>query len=164
MRKELLGETKNGHLVYLDLDYSHAVTHFEHHPQLRKAVGKIISTLEATEDLVRIEQDMGEPVGTTDLVETADGDEIVYAIRPRRQIYSRFVKGKTSVPSTFVTVTLRKKDHDYFLYTAFVGKNTPSFPGGDYLPEQSKEFWAHHALVWGSQDVISGSETTKCLW
>ena len=108
---------------------------------------------------------MGEEVGTTDLVETTDGDEIVYALRPRRDVYSRFVKNKAPVPTSWITVVLQKaSDTEYDLHTAFVGHNTPSFPGGDYLPEQAWDFWSKHALVWGPQEVIPGTEMSQCPW
>jgi hypothetical protein len=104
-------------------------------------------------------------VGTTDLVETTDQDEIVYAMRPRRQVYSRFAKNKTPVPSSWITIVLYKAANDeYSLHTVFVGRNTPSFPGGDYLPEQSRKFWSTHALVWGSQDIVPDTETSVCPW
>lgn len=165
MSKELLGMTTNGALVYLEPDTSHAVTHFAHQSKLRAAVEKVIPTLDGGPDWIRIEHDTGDVVGTTDLVATTDGDDIVYAKRPRRQTYSRFVKGKQSLPTSWITIALRKtEEHEYKLYTAFVGRSTPSFPGGDYLPEQSKEFWSKHALVWGSQEVIPGSETKECPW
>ena len=125
---------------------------------------KVISDLDILEKMICIEKQMDEYIGCTDLVETKEGDEIVYALRPLRSIYSRFVKNKKSVPSKWVTLNIRKEKEMYVLHTAFVGRLTPSFPGDDYLPDQSKEFWACHALVWGSQEIIPGSETDKCPW
>ncbi len=115
--------------------------------------------------MIRIDNNMGEVVGKTDLVETDEQDEILYAMRPLRTQYSRFVKNKHSQPTNWITIDLRKSSEDeYFLYTAFVGKLTTSFPGGNYLPERSKDFWAKHALVWGAQEVIPNSVTTQCPW
>lgn len=165
MQREFLGKTKNGASVYLDFKTSHAVTHFESQPSLRSAVEELIPTIEATADTVRIEHDMGKVIGTTDLIETTDQDEIVYAMRPRRKVYSRFVKNKATTPTSWVTIVLHKnKKGEYILHTAFAGRNTPSFPGGDYLPEQSRDFWSKHALVWGSQEVIPDTETSVCPW
>ncbi len=165
MKRENLGNTKNNLSTYVDMESSHATTHFVHHPKLIEAVKKIIPTLDIKEDSFREQFDTGEMIGTTDLVETTDRDEIVYAMRPLRQVYSRFVKNKKSVPTSWITIDLRKANEtEYYLYTAFVGKLTPSFPGGNYLPEQSNEFWSKHALVWESQDVVPGTETTECPW
>lgn len=58
----------------------------------------------------------------------------------------------------------RRTDSNYYLYTAFIGKSTPSFPGGDSNPEQSKVFWSNHALVWGTQEIIPNTETSVCPW
>ncbi len=86
-------------------------------------------------------------------------------MRPLRTQYSRFVKNRQSQDTSWITIDLRKsKEGEYFLYTAFIGKLAPSFPGGDFLPEQSNEFWSNHALVWGGQDIVPWSETTECPW
>lgn len=165
MKKEYLGKTKNGVDVYVDMNSSHATTHFAHHPKLVDSVKRVIPNIEATENVMRFEIDTKEIVGTTDLVETTEKDEILYAKRPLRKQYSRFVKNKKSVPTSWITIDIRKAGTgEYYLYTSFVGRLTPSFPGGDYLPNQSVDFWSKHALVWGSQEIVPGSETTEYPW
>lgn len=163
--KEFLGKTKNGFDVYVDMESSHAATHFAHQPELFGAVREVISSIDAEGNVVRVETDLGRVIGETDLVETTEQDEIVYARRPLRGVqYSRFVKNKSSSPTSWVTVDLRKDGENYRIYTAFVGRLAPSFPGGDFLAEKSREFWSTHALVWGSQEVVLGTETTECPW
>jgi hypothetical protein len=162
--KELFTTSKNGVEVYVDTEASHASTHFAHSPMLREFAQKFVSEIGVEGDLIRLDKDMGEVVGMTDLIETSEGDDIVYAMRPLRSAYSRFVKNKQPAPTNWVTIDIRKKGNDYFLYTAFVGRLTPSFPGGEYLPEQSREFWSKHALALDSQDIVPGTETTKCPW
>lgn len=163
--KKYVGKTSNGFDVFFDTEKSHAITHFAHHPKLLEAVEKVIPSVEANEDTIRMDFELEEEVGTTDLVRTVETDEIVYAKRPLRTQYSRFVKNKDPMPTKWITIDLRKvNDTEYSLYTAFIGKLTPSFPGGDYLPDQSREFWSQHALVWGSQEVVPDSETTDCPW
>jgi hypothetical protein len=104
-------------------------------------------------------------LGSQMWVETNSHDEIVYALRPHRDRYSRFVKNKTTLATHYITLSFKQiQDTQYELYTAYVGKITPSFPGGDYLPEQSKDFWSKHALVWGNQAIVPGTETTECPW
>jgi hypothetical protein len=157
--------TKNGRRVLFDTERSHAITHFQKSPLLKQHVEKAISTINAQEDIIRITIDAEEIVGTSDLVETKNTDEIVYARRPLRAQYSRFVKNKQPTPTSKITIDLRKqKANDYILYTAFIGSLTPSFPGGDFMAEQSVDFWSKHALVWGSQEVEPGTETTECPW
>lgn len=167
MDNQLVGITKNGRSVYLTDESSHAKTHFVHHPKLLPAVKKAIPNINVEDTLVRIQIDTGEIVGTRDLIQTTSEDTIVYAIREKRTTYSRFIKNKQPVPSSIIVVDIRKSAPDsdeYYLYTAYAGILTPSFPGGDYLPEQSIIFWSNHALVWGTQEIISGTETTICPW
>lgn len=167
MDNQLLGITKDGYSVYLTDKSSHAKTHFVHHPKLLPAVKKALSDIYAGDILVRIQIDAGEIVGTRDLIETVPEDTIVYAIREKRATYSRFVKNRQPIGSSHFVVDMRKStpnSMDYYLYTAYVGILTPSFPGGDYLPEQSITFWSNHALVWGSQEIIPGTITTTCPW
>ncbi len=165
MSRVFLGKTKNNLDVYYDDESSHASTHISKTPKLLEYVKKIIPTAEANGSGIRFDIDTGEEVGSTDLVETTDGDEIVYAMRPLRTQYSRFVKNKQPQPTRWVTIDLRKSgEAEYNLYTCFIGRLTPSFPGGDFLPNQSLDFWSKHALVWGGQEIVPNTETTECPW
>lgn len=157
----------NNHEVYFDAETSHAVTHFAQHPALVDAVRRSIEKLTLTGDRLRMEIDTGEIVGTTDLVETTADDDIVYALRPMRTAYARFVKDKNATPTSSIVIDIRKNtEGQYLLHTAFIGKLTPSFPGDSdpYEGERSRAFWSQHALVWGSQEIIPGTETTVCPW
>lgn len=164
MQKIHIGTTKNGIDVFLDRESSHAVTHIAHHSKLLDYIKRALPTIEVEGEIFQIEKDMGEEVGFCNLVETTDSDEIVYAMRPLRDQYSRFVKNKKPHSSSWITLDMRKVGHEYFLFTAFVGRLTPSFPGGDYLPEQSVKFWSTHALVYDPTQIIPGTETLKCPW
>ena len=167
MEKELLGITKSDIRVFLNEQSSHAHTHIANNPKLLSAVKKAIPTIRGEEAVIRVQIDTGGIVGTTDLVETTPEDEVVYAKRVARSVYSRFVKNKQTTPTTTIVIDIRRDRNsptDYYLYTAYIGPLTPSFPGGNYLPEQSKEFWSTHALAWGTQEIIPGSETTTCPW
>jgi len=59
----LLGETKNGHGVYVDMQSSHAATHIADDPPLLDLIKEALPELELTEDQVRIEKDMGRVAG-----------------------------------------------------------------------------------------------------
>ena len=89
----IIGQSKNGYDVFVDLESSHAATHFNDCPMLLKTVEKFIPLIELNGEKVRIEVDTGGVVGKSDLVETNETDEIVYAMRPYRDRYSRFVNG-----------------------------------------------------------------------
>lgn len=161
----MIGKSKNGCDVFADLESSHAATHFNDSPKLFDAVKKVIPLIALDKEKVRVEIDTAEVVGTSDLVETHQGDEIVYAMRPYRDRYSRFVKNRLAEETSWIVLSFERLNQEqYKLYTAFVGRLTPSFPGGDFMPEMSNEFWATHALVLGNQEVIPGSETDVCPW
>lgn len=163
--KEYLETTKNGIEIFFDTNSSHAITHFQKNPKLRLHVQGVIKTINITENHTRADFDTGEVLGQTDLVETSETDEVVYALRVGRQTYSRFVKNMSPSPTSRLTLDIRKgEDAVYYLYTAFIGANVPSFPGGDYLPTESKTFWSQHALVWGTQEIVEGTETEICPW
>ena len=112
------------------------------------------------------EHDFGRIVGTSVCVPTTDADEIVWAKRPKRSGHSRFVKNRKSEPCSKVVVILKKMTRSdcYVLITAFVGNRAEPEPWDRNATSQSSEFWASHALVWGSQDVIPDTETTECPW
>ena len=163
--KTLFAVSENGVEVFWDPQTSHASTHFQDAPSLKEAVKEAISNLVVEGTGIQIDVDMGRMVGVSSLVETNEGDEIVYALRPLRTLYSRFVKNREPEPTSWVSINIqRDKEGQYNLYTAYIGRLTPSFPGGDYLPEQSKEFWSKHALAWGAQEVIPESVNSECPW
>ncbi|MEK7639150.1 MAG: hypothetical protein AAB388_03255 [Patescibacteria group bacterium] len=160
-----LAKTKNGFNVVYDSEHSHAATHFASTPSLLGLVKEALQMTDVSAQNIRFEVDMGQIVGETDLVETTSADEIVYALRPFRDRYSRFVKDRRPEPTTYITIELKKQeDGTYLLYTAYIGRLVPSFPGGNVMPEKSREFWSHHALVWGRQGIVPGTETTECPW
>lgn len=176
MTKQLIATTANGLDVYMDMEKCHALTHMATSPKLLDFVKKVIPTIYATDDAIRQNFDMGETVGMSDLVETDEHDDVFYAMRPLRSVYSRFVRDKEPYPTSWITIDLRKSRDNkagvqtneslgsYDLYTAFVGKLVPSFPGGNYLPEQSREFWSKHALAIGKTEIVPGTETKECPW
>jgi len=165
LTKRLLGYTKNNKAVYFDEGSGHAATHFANHKNLEAVVGICLNQTDALDDIVRVNFDTKTIVGKTDLVETDENDDIVYALRQGRTIYSRFCKNKSPQLTSWITIDIRHRpDDSYFLYTAYIGKLTPSFPGGNFMAEQSKEFWTHHALAWGTQEIIPGTETSNYPW
>lgn len=112
------------------------------------------------------EHDFGRVVGETVCVPTGPGDEIVYAKRPKRFGHSRFVKNRNPEPCNAVTVILKRDDlEDYYvLITAFVGHRPEPEPWDRNANGNSHAFWNSHALVWGCEDIIPGTETTVCPW
>lgn len=159
-----LATTKNDKKVYVDLESSHAATHFADDPELIEYVREVLPQVEATDDNVFHQADLGRETGFSDLVETDDNDEIIYAKRINRRNYTRFVLHRKTVRTTLVTIVLHKLGNDYTLYSAWVGPLAPPFPGSSHEAPDSREFWSTHALVWGKQQIVPGSERKGWPW
>lgn len=155
----------NGKKVYADLTNSHLATHFADFPGLPALVREFLTTQSFEGQEVYVDHDMGRMVGSSDLVETTDSDEIVYAKRRNRDTYTRFVKGKDPVSTSYITVTLtRDGKGSYELTSAWIGQICPLFPDRPGATSENKSFWANHALVWGNQSIQEGTETTVSPW
>lgn len=105
-------------------------------------------------------------VGVTTCVVTHEGDQIVYAQRPKRFGLSRFVKNRQPESCKSVVVILKKaEDGDYFvLITAFIGVRPEPEPWDRNTTPKSKDFWSTHALVWDTEPVVPGTETYRKPW
>ncbi len=121
------------------------------------------------------EVDFGRPIGETTCVATAAGDQVIYAKRPRRWGHSRFVRNrKPELCSSLVVILKAGDDGEYVLITAFVGhrpqpepwdrKNFSQQPNPREAERLAREFWSSHALVWGSEETIPGTEMARCPW
>ena len=131
-------------------------------------------------DFIKTEVDFGYEVGNSSLVETTEGDVIIYAQRPRRIGLTRFVKNREPESCSRLTVILKKGTQgqlpgDYYvLLTAYIGYLTPaepwaekefkSHPDPEAEQKKSQEFWNNHALIYGEEPIIPGTETDTCPW
>lgn len=152
---------------------SHVATHTSVHAVLAEALKKI----HASERGFIIEEiQMGRIIGETICVATGPGDQIIFGKRPNRWGLTRFVKNRKSEQSSSVVVILKKAEgNDFFtLITAFVGAMAPPEPWDQRTfsqkpdpkgaEKESKEFWSTHALVYGCEEILKGTETSKCPW
>jgi hypothetical protein len=129
---------------------------------LPEALGRVES---AGRNFLVEEVAMGRLVDETSCVETLSSDEVLYAQRPCRAGLTRFVKNREAEPCDSVVVILKKSaPTEYVLVTAFVGRRPEPEPWDKNATEKSVAFWQTHALVWGSEPVIPGTETTICPW
>lgn len=165
MEKQIVGKTKSGKLVYVDLQSSHAATHIADTPNLLELVQECIADLAPVEDNICLEKDMGRTVGLSDLVETSSTDEVLYAKRLNRDNYTRFVLNRKAEATNFVTIVLRRDaEGNYELWSAWVGRVTPQFPGDEFETAESRPFWRTHALVWGNQETKPNTERNDWPW
>ena len=103
-------------------------------------------------------------IGETTCVATGAGDQVVFAQRLKRFGLTRFVKGKSPEPCKSIVVILKKVENGYVLITAFIGHKAEPEPWDRNATPASKEFWSTHALVWGSEEIIPGTQTDISPW
>lgn len=165
-KREFLTKSANGAEVYFDPVDSHTATHFADCPPLRGLAKEIIEKTVLDQEYMGFDTDMGRIVGNTDAVENDPGDEIVYAKRMKRDVYTSFNKSKLSQPCSVVAMALgRENDGSYNLLSTWIGSiDSPPFPGDKDETPESKPYWMSHSLVWGSQAIQPGTETTECPW
>ncbi|MBU6427266.1 hypothetical protein KGQ27_03475 [Patescibacteria group bacterium] len=109
--------------------------------------------------------DLGRVIGRSNRVSTGPGDEIVFAQRVNRPGLSRFVKNREPEPTTMITVKLhRLSDTQYELRTAYIGEAGVAEPWDEDAKSDSIPFWSAHALCWGYEPVVPGTETVDCPW
>lgn len=100
-------------------------------------------------ELIEHEHEFDHVVGETLCVETDEKSDIVYAIRPNRNGYSKFIMNRGPEPTRYMTVILKKDDKvgGYTITTAYFGRLAPREPWGPEVSEEQCDFWRTHALV-----------------
>jgi hypothetical protein len=154
-----LGYTKNSFAV-LDRPNSH--THMA--PDL---LTEVIARLEPPAlPFVKLRVDLGRVVGQSICVQTGTQDAIVYARRVNRQGPTRFVCDRRPVDCHSVIVILKATamPKAFILISAFIGDHAEPEPWDRNATPAAWEFWRHHALIWGAEPVVPGSETSHCPW
>lgn len=98
-------------------------------------------------------------------VATHPGDQIVYAQRVGRAGLTRFVKNRAAEHCSSFVVVLKAGDGGEFVcMTAYVGHRAEPEPWDEMATEKSVAFWSSHALLWGSEPIVPGTETDQCPW
>jgi len=109
--------------------------------------------------------DFGAVIGLSTCVATSATDQIIFAQRLGRRGASRFVMNRQA-KSCSTAVAIFKRMHDrpdsYLLITAFIGSLPEPEPWDKNATEASRDFWAHHALIWGSCEVIPNTVSSVC--
>lgn len=165
MAKSFICNMANGAKVYYDDEKSHTATHLSDTPQLLPLVIDFLTKQNFHEDKLFIEHNTEKIIGHTDLVETTEDDDIVYAKRINRDNYTKFVKNRNPRATSYFTVLLVKDGEDnYELASAWIGHTCPSFPDDVNATSDSKPFWDKHALVYRNQAILEGTLTQISPW
>lgn len=162
----LVGYLKNSVAVYDRAD-SHVHTEYE---GIWKLITELLPTIISPQDVdhFHYSHDFGYVIGESICVHTDDNDEIVYAQRPHRDGKTCFIKNRPLRPTSVLTIVFKRDIYSpveqYILITAYMGEKAPPEPWDALATIDSIPFWNTHALVWGSVQVIEGTETLDCPW
>lgn len=156
---EFLGFLASGEPVF-DRPNSHL------HSGVRELLPEVFAGIFGSERFMAREYNFSRVVGQTTCVATSSGDQIVYAQRLKRAGLTRFVKNRQPELSSSAAVILKKDDYEdyYILITAFIGKLSGPEPWDPRATDEDREFWSTHALIYGSEETIPGTETLYCPW
>lgn len=165
---ELLCKSKNKFDIYYDPVNSHAATHFEDTNNLKELVIEVLQNTKISNEKLDFTIDTGRFIGTSDVVEVDDTDEVIYAIRRNRadQDLVPFTKTKLAQPESKISISLILiDDGKYELSSAWIGDwDDPPFPMQPNANNESIPYWSTHAFVWGSQEIEPGTETPVKPW
>jgi hypothetical protein len=158
-RRKEVWKLKSGETV-VDRHQSHL------HPGVEQLLTDALGRIESAGRGFLVEEvEFGRIIGETTCVTTGLGDDVVYAKRPKRFGLSRFVKNRSPESCSSIVVILKAGDcGEYVLITAFVGHRPEPEPWDRNATANSRAFWDSHALVWGSEPTIPGTETSRCPW
>ena len=166
--EELLCTSKNNKRVIFDPLSSHTATHFKDTPKLRELVEELLSNMVIDGHLIAKDFDLGQIIGDSDVVEVNDTDELIFAMRKNRedQGFVPFTKSRPPQPSRLLSIYLAYKDSGtYELLSSWIGEfESPPFPLMNNATAHSIPYWTKHAFVWGSQEIIPGTENYKRPW
>jgi len=166
--EKFLCKSADGKRVVFDPINSHTATHFRDASNLQAITKELLSNMNLEGDLVAKDIDMGRVIGNSDVVKIDGSDEIIYAKRSNRedQGFVPFTKSRTSQPCSLISIYLVKKAEDtYELSSVWIGEyDSPNFPQMDNATPSSLPYWQKRAFVWGSQEIIPGTERDDCPW
>lgn len=109
-------------------------------------------------------------IGFSKMVEVNEGDNVFYAKRIGRNIFTKFVEGKQHKEINKCVVCLKqnpKNLNEYFLITMFPGEHMVKEPEdstiNDILTlETTLKFWQNHALIFEKDTIDSSTIVKEC--
>jgi len=161
MYRHIVGVSRNGCELYVNLIQSSAGRYLSRQPHLISMIREVLATMKLADHDILVEQDMGRVIGNTNVVVTSEKDNVFYAQPAKKTISYRFVKNRSPSPSPMLTIILEQdSDDNYEIVDTWVGEFRPPFPGDERATGASGEYWKTHALV-ADAEVIQLSTVTK---
>ena len=122
------------------------------------------------EGFVILEINFDMDIGYCNLVKVDENDEVIYAKRSGRNIYTKFVKGKEPTITNSLVVILKRSynNHkEYSLITAYPGNKSCKEPQDKNIRTkqelvESLKFWSDKALVYDKSIIQPNSIRTCC--
>lgn len=153
----------DGAEIYVNLIQSAAAGHIGKQPHLLTLAIRLLQNVTLNGESLSLQHDFGTTIGSSDVVETTDKDVIMYAKQYKQDTYTRFVKRRSPVHSSNLTLYLqRDTEGNYELHDIRVGNNVPCNPGSTGETAESKRFWQTHAVVFQGQ-ALQTRTLTKTL-
>jgi hypothetical protein len=115
-------------------------------------------------------------IGFSEMVEVNEEEEVFYAKRIGRNIFTKFVEGKLSKEINKCVICLKQNilnRNEYFLITMFPGEYMVKEPEDNTIKdiltlETTLKFWHNHALIFKEETVDSSTIVKECpysyLW
>lgn len=149
MEKMFLGNTKNGHEVYVIVNNSHMEAHKDVSNEL---LAEAIQKVDYNPHFWMGTIDLGRTIGKDACVEISEADDVRWVKRPGRDITSPVVFNKEPVDTSLLTIGIcTDDDGKETVFTAFPGQKAPKEPNDPRLKDweryESKLFWSTHALA-----------------
>lgn len=109
-------------------------------------------------------------IGYGKLFETGPGDDVVFAMRVNRDIYTRFIKNREPYLIKSCVICLRKnleREGKYYLVTMFPGFKSEKEPQDKSIStmqelKKSLDFWNKHALLYEPGIIQLDTITRLC--
>lgn len=160
--------TADGCMV--DIEAPHVNQHNTVLVHLQAALLQVVAN---HQKIIKCTIDMGMYIGKNVLVATNKYDDVVFAQRSGRRGLTRFVHNRLPSLTRYVTVVIKRLKNprrdgiiSYRLLTAYIGAGSEKEPYDRFATieefQQSLAFWSTHAIIWGTQHTISGTEVTEC--
>lgn len=121
-------------------------------------------------DFIVITKQFNEIVGYNNLVTIDEKDNVIYAKRLNRNIYSKFVKCREAKESSKVVFVVKRNKYDidnFNLITMFPGHKSEKEPEDMNITDKSEliaclNFWKEKALIWQDDIIDNDTITEKC--
>jgi hypothetical protein len=117
-----------------------------------------------------LEIKLGRNIGYCNLVEVDKNDDVIYAKRYGREIYTKFVKKKEPKLTDSLVIMLNrsyKSNDEYYLVTVFPGNKSCKEPEDMNIVTKDElfealEFWRNRALIYNETIIQIDSVKTYC--